>query len=128
VPLPSDTMHYVYHDRMSADKVFLYQLVIDFYNPVDGYAYPSIDLLALHYGKSEDTTSKHINDLKAIGLIDFQEKGYYVPLTPLTADEFYAKFPEAWVNYKRKYERMHSRREKAKDRMREWRKQQGYTE
>ena len=127
VPLPSDALHYIHHDRMSADKLFLYQLIIDYYNPIDGHAFPSIDTLSMDYGKSPDTTSNHIDDLKAVGLIDFPEKGYYVPLVPLPADAFYKEFPDAWTNYRTKYDRYETRRFNARERMRAWRNEKGYT-
>ncbi|MFF5400949.1 hypothetical protein ACFY5J_27105 [Peribacillus butanolivorans] len=34
IPIPSDARHYVHHERMSAEKLFLYALIIDYYNPI----------------------------------------------------------------------------------------------
>lgn len=128
IPLPSDTRHYIHHDKMNADKMFLYALIIDHYNPIDGYAFPSIETLALKYGKVPDTTRKHLDDLKEVGLIDFPEKGYYVPLVPLTEDEFFGVFPSALENLRIARNKSDTRRQAAKERMREWREKKGYTD
>jgi DNA-binding transcriptional ArsR family regulator len=128
IPLPSDALHYIHHPKMSAEKLFLYLLLIDFYNPEEGFAFPSVDKLAISYGKAPDTTSRHLDDLKAVGLIDFPEKGHYVPLAPLDADTFYATYPDAWENYRKKLKRYESRKQASRDRMREWRLKHGYTD
>lgn len=121
IPLPSDSRHYVHHEKMSADKLLLYALIIDYYNPVDGYAFPSIETLAVKYGKSPDTTSKHIKDLKEVGLIDFPKMGYYVPLVPLDEAAFFERFPAAWESYRERYERAEQRKKEGRERMRQWR-------
>lgn len=127
VPLPSDALHYIHHDKMNADRLFLYGLIIDYYNPQDGYAFPSLEKLSVRYGKVPDTTSKHLDDLKEVGLIDFPEKGYYVPLVPLSEEEFFKEFPEADANYRKAIKRCDTRRKEAAERMRLWRQQNGYT-
>lgn len=127
IPLPSDARHYIHHDKMSADKLFLYALIIDYYNPLEGCAFPSVETLSVKYGKVADTTSKHLDDLKEVGLIDFPSKGYYVPLVPLNEEEFYKAFPVAWENYKSALKRCDNRRQGAAERMRKWREDRGYT-
>ncbi|WP_409251793.1 hypothetical protein V1502_17025 [Bacillus sp. SCS-153A] len=126
IALPSDSKHYVHHELMSAEKVFLYQLIIDYFNEEEGWAFPSLERLSLEYGKAYETTRKHIEDLKAVGLIDYPEKGKYVPLQPLPAYEFYEKFPEAGINYRKKYNAMEKKKKGSKIRMQEWRKRKGY--
>lgn len=128
IPLPSDAKHYVHHPQMSADKLFLYSLIIDYYNPQEGCAYPTIETLSIKYGKVPDTTSRHLDDLKAVGLIDFPEKGYYVPLVPLEEQDFFEAFPEALQNYRSAIKRSDKRREGAAERMRKWRLERGYTD
>jgi DNA-binding transcriptional ArsR family regulator len=128
IPLPSDARHYIHHPQMSAAKLFLYALIIDYYNPQDGFAYPSIETLSVKYGKAPDTTSGHLDDLKAVGLVDFPEKGYYVPLVPLPEQEFYSAFPDAWKNYQTSIKRSDERRAEAKERMRKWRREHGYAD
>lgn len=127
IPLPSDARHYVHHDKMSADKLFLYALIIDYYNPQDGCAFPSLETLSIKYGKVPDTTSKHLDDLKDVGLIDFPEKGFYVPLVPLSEEEFFKEFPDAEQNYKASLKRYEIRRMAAAERMKKWREERGYT-
>ncbi|MEH6940919.1 helix-turn-helix domain-containing protein [Bacillus sp. JJ722] len=121
VALPSDARHYVHHDRMAAEKLYLYALIIDYYNAEDGFAFPSIETLAVKYGKAPDTTSKHVEDLKAVGLIDYPQKGHYIPLVPLIEEEFYRQFPEAFTNYQTAFKRCESRRDGARERARLWR-------
>lgn len=130
IPLPSDARHYIHHDKMSADKFYLYQLIIDHYNPTPeyGYAFPSIERLSVQYGKTPDTTSRHLDDLKEVGLIDFPEKGFYLPLIPLPEDEFYEKFPKAYENYRESLRKSDTRRSAAAERMRAWRAERGYTD
>lgn len=128
IKLPSDTLHYIHHPRMSAEKLLLYALIVDYYNAKEGCAFPSIETLALRYGKTADTTSRHLDDLKSVQLIDFEVKGYYVPLMPLKEDDFYSEFPEAWDAYKKKAARSRARREAARDRVRKWRARKGYTD
>jgi DNA-binding transcriptional ArsR family regulator len=128
IPLPSDSRHYIHHDRMSADKLFLYALIIDYYNPIEGFAFPSLEVLSVKYGKVPDTTSKHLDDLKEVGLIDFPEKGYYIPLVPLDKIEFFKTFPHADENYKSAIKRCDTRRQLAAERMRIWRQKFGYTD
>ncbi|GGD07805.1 helix-turn-helix domain-containing protein [Pontibacillus salipaludis] len=127
IALPSDALHYVHHVRMSAEKFFLYQLIIDHYNPKDGYAYPSIERLSVMYSKTPETTSKHLDDLKEVGLIDFPEKGYYVPLVPLDAETFYGEHPDALRNYKDRLKKSEGRRLASAERMQKWRAEQGYS-
>ncbi|AST93265.1 hypothetical protein BC6307_19380 [Sutcliffiella cohnii] len=128
IPLPSNALHYVHHDRISAEKLLLYGLIIDYYNVEEGFAFPSIEKLAVRYGKSPDTTSRHLDDLKAVGLIDFPEKGHYVPLTPLSEDEFYTEYPGANENYRKALSRCNKRRADAAERMRKWRQEKGYAD
>ena len=124
-PLPSDAFHYVHHPKMTPDMLFLYALIIDYYNVEEGFAYPSEETLSIDYGRATNTVSKHIDILKEVGLIDFPEKGNYVPLKPLSSAEFYEEFPEAWERYKKKYDSVNDRKEKARIRVREWRSKFG---
>lgn len=121
IPLPSDALHYIYHERMSADKLFLYALIIDYYNPKEGYAWPAVETLAVKYGKAPDTTSKHLDDLKEAGLIDFPEKGYYIPFVPLSEEEFFLEFPQAMESYQLTTKRYEERKAASKERIRQWR-------
>ncbi|WP_088007206.1 helix-turn-helix domain-containing protein [Indiicoccus explosivorum] len=95
IPIPSNARHYVHHDAMSADKLFLYALIIDYFNVDTGVAWPSVERLAVDYGKSSKTTGLHIRDLITAGLIVRPKTGKYVPLEPLSPDDFYAANPSA---------------------------------
>lgn len=126
IPLPSDARHYIHHKRMSADKLYLYALIIDYYNPLEGRAFPTLETLSIKYGKVTDTTSSHLKDLQAVGLIDFPEMGYYIPLEPLDEQAFFSVFPEAKKNMDEAIEKSDTRRAKAAERMRKFREENGY--
>lgn len=111
IPMPSDAMHYIHHDKMSADKLYLYALLIDYYNVDEGAAWPSQERLAVDYGKTSKTVGNHLKDLEAVGLLAIPIKGKYIPLEPLTAEKFYERFPKAWTNYKQALEVSEKRRE-----------------
>ncbi len=126
IALPSNAAHYVHHPKMTPDMLFLYALIIDYYNVDDGFAFPSEETLSIDYGRATNTVSKHLDILKEVGLIDFPEKGHYIPLTPLGSDEFYERFPEAWVAYLKKSRSVNERKDKARIRAQEWREKNGY--
>lgn len=126
IPLDSDAKHYVHHPKMNPSLLFLYALIVDKYNVEEGRAYPSIEGLSVEYGVSPTTTDKHVEILKEVGLIDYPEKGSYVPLEPLSAADFYEQFPEAWERYKKARTASEKRREQSRERMREWRRKNGY--
>src|SRR5690606_2516720 len=110
IPLPSDAKHYVHHPKVTPDMLFLYAIIIDYYNVEKGFAFPAEETLSIDYGRATNTVSKHLDILKEVGLIDFPDKGYYVPLKPLNVDEFYATFPEAWEAYLSKYNSVNDRK------------------
>lgn len=128
IPFPSDAKHYVHHPKVNPGMLLLYAILIDRYNVDVGYAYPGLDSLAVEYGTSYNTTSKHVEILKEVGLIDYPEKGRYVPLEPLPESEFYEEFPEAWKAYVKSYNASQSKRETDRERLRKWREQRGYVE
>jgi len=121
IPLPSDARHYVHHPKVTPDMLFLYALIIDYYNVEKGFAFPSEETLSVDYGRATNTVSKHLDILREVGLIDFPSKGHYVPLAPMDAAEFYAAYPEAWAQYKAKRGRVEKRKEEARRRAQEWR-------
>lgn len=123
IAFPCDARHYVHHDRMAGEKLYLYALIIDYYNAEDGFAFPSIETLAVKYGKAPDTTSKHVEDLKAAGLIDYPQKGHYIPLVPLSEDEFFKQFPKAFTNYQVAIKRCETRKAKARERAKKWKEE-----
>ncbi|WP_336883848.1 hypothetical protein [Priestia koreensis] len=128
IKMPSDLTHYVHLKDYHAEISYLYLIIVDFFNVKLGYAFPNIDQIAVKYGKSKETTRKHLAILKKyelIGVIDTEEKGHaYVPYVPLTSDEFYDKYTDAFNNYRDKLKRLHSDRVSARDRMKRFRDKQ----
>jgi|SRR5690625_1557728 len=121
VPLSSNALHYVHHPKVRPNMLFLYALLVDKYNVQEGFAYPSLERLAVDYGMSYNATSDHVEILKEVGLIDYPEKGYYVPLEPLSESEFYRQYPEAWEAYLKALKQAESKRKSDKERLRDWR-------
>lgn len=117
IPLSNKVKHYMHHEKMDAGKLFLYALIVDFHNVDKGYAFPSQERLAVDYGKTSKTTGRHLKDLKDVGLIAIPAKGKYVPLEPLSEEDFYRKYPKAWTNYKKAYEDHEKRREDGRKRL-----------
>ena len=121
IPLPSDAKHYIHHDKIDAGKLFLFALIIDYYNEDLGYAFPSRERLSVDYGKTSKTTGNHLRDLEKAGLIEIPARGKYVPLEPLSEKEFYETYPKAWTNYKKSYQNFEKRREADLARLRRFR-------
>lgn len=99
IPFPSNAQHYIHHEKMTASRLYLYTLLIDYYNVTDGAAWPSHETLSVKSGISSRSMGGHLKDLEAVGLVNIPQKGRYVPLEPLDEDAFFAKFPNAWRNY-----------------------------
>jgi DNA-binding transcriptional ArsR family regulator len=123
IKLPSDIRHYVYIDGYKAEMSYLYALIVDYYSVEKHYAFPSQYTLAKDYGKSQKTVGEHLQVLKSVGLIDIfdNERGkvnYYKPLTPLSKEGLFAKFPKA----AEKYEKVQRDKERlaARDKLRLW--------
>jgi hypothetical protein len=124
IPMPSDMRHYIHHELMKAEKLFLYAILIDYYNVDMGFAWPSLERLAVDYGKTSKTTGGHLRDLEKVGLIAIVNKGRYVPLDPLPAEKFYAMFPHAWESYKQAIKAMDERMESDSLRLSDYREKQ----
>lgn len=127
IAFPNSACHYIHHDIINAEKLFLYTLLIDYLNVTEGAAWPSNERLSVDYGKSSKTTGRHLRDLEEAGLVAIPSKGRYIPLEPLTPEEFYAKFPNAWTNYKDALANAEKRQEDDRQRLREYRERKGRT-
>ena len=127
IPFPSDAKHYIYHPKMMPEYLFLYTLIIDYYNEAESRAFPSLVTLEMVYKKHRDTTSKHLDVLKEVGLIDFERKqDGYIPLEPLSQENFFATFPEAKEYYLKSIKKRDKQQASGRERMREYRQKKGY--
>lgn len=127
VPFPSDARHYIYHPKMKPEYLFLYTLIIDYYNDKEGRAFPSLVTLEMVYKKHRDTVSKHIDILKEVGLIDFERKqDGYIPLEPLSQKDFFASYPEAKDCYLKSIKKRDKQQASGRERMKKFRQDQGY--
>src|SRR5690625_1816601 len=127
IPFPSDARHYLYHPKMEPEYLFLYTLIIDYYNTEEGRAFPSLVMLEMVYKKHRDTASKHLDILKEVGLIDFERKqDGYIPLEPISQKEFFATFPEAKEYYLKSIKKRDKQQASGRERMREYRQKKGY--
>lgn len=127
IPFPSNARHYIHHDKISADKLYLYALLIDYLNVDVGAAWPSNERLAVDYGRTSKTVGLHLRDLESVGLVAIPSKGKYIPLEPLEADEFYRKFPGTWEKYTEVLRYSEHRQEDGRQRLREYKEEKGYT-
>ncbi|MGG0413151.1 hypothetical protein [Peribacillus simplex] len=59
-------------------------------------------------------------DLKAVEVIDFLEKAYYVPLIPLN-EESLSRTSGRLELYQKNYQRCEKRKQAGRDRMQQWR-------
>ncbi|MFV1453569.1 helix-turn-helix domain-containing protein [Bacillus mycoides] len=99
---PSQLRYYtdLYLYGITTDAMWIYQLIIDWYNHEDGSAYPSQYVIARRLRKSVATVKKHISALRSVGLISVQSRGIgrsnlYLPLKPLDKQTMYERFPLA---------------------------------
>src|SRR5690625_3630660 len=127
IPLSSNAMHYIHHDKMDASKLLLYALIVDYFNVNEGVAWPSLERLAVDYGKTSKTTGNHLKDLREAGLILTVGRGRYVPLEPLSAEEFYKEHPKAWENYTKARETSEKRRKADLVRLRDYEERKRHT-
>lgn len=121
IALPSDARHYVYHPKMTPAKLYTYAILIDLFNENKGYAFPSQESLAFYINVSPTTINTHIRDLKAVGLLYVPIRNQYIPLQPLSQEEFFEDFPEAKKVYLEKLKFRDSRQNDAAMRLKEYR-------
>ncbi|QUG41307.1 hypothetical protein KD050_18840 [Psychrobacillus sp. INOP01] len=107
--------------------MYLYTLLIDYLNVDIGAAFPSNERLSVDYGKSSKTTGLHLRDLEQAGLVAIPSKGRYIPLEPLSAADFYARFPKAWTNYTEAFATAEQRQKDDRQRLRKYRERKGDT-
>lgn len=121
IKLPSELRHYIYLPEFKAEMCFLYALIVDLWNAELGYAYPSQDKLAMYYGKALNTTKTHLKTLQKYGLIEMQTNSLgmtYVPLEPLSENEFFVNYRAADAQYRERLRQIEIDRESARLRMR----------
>jgi|SRR5699024_597767 len=121
IALPSDARHYVYHPKMSPAKLYTYAILIDLFNENKGYAFPSQESLAFYINVAPSTISTHIKDLKEVGLLFNPQRNQYIPLQPLSQEDFFEDFPEAKRAYIERMELRDSRQRGAAERLQEYR-------
>ncbi|MGC4376201.1 helix-turn-helix domain-containing protein [Fictibacillus sp. Mic-4] len=119
---PKDTLNYLYLDKVNASTLLIYDLLCDYYNSEKGYAYPSMDTLALDSGMTRQAVGTHVKVLHEYGLVKiFVEKrkgnkkgeGYkYKPQLPLSREELFKRYPEARKRYEKKANKIKDRYEK----------------
>ncbi|PHB28878.1 helix-turn-helix domain-containing protein [Bacillus toyonensis] len=102
IKTPAQLKHYtdLYPYGITTDAMWVYQLIVDWYNREDGSAYPSQYVIARRIRKSVATVKKHISALRSVGLIAVQSRGIgrsnlYLPLKPLDNHTMYERFPLA---------------------------------
>lgn len=102
IKTPAKLMHYtdMYPYGITTEAMWVYQILIDWYNHDEGSAFPTQYTLARRIRKSVATVKKHISALRSVGLIEVHSRGIgrsnqYIPLTPLDKETMYERFPLA---------------------------------
>jgi len=124
IKLPSNIRHYVNLADFKAEMMFLYALIVNYYDADLGYAFPSQDTLAIDYGKTPKTVRQHLSVLKKYELIQMgyiDKKAIYRPLLPLDDKTFFSKYPSAWKNYQAAIKKRDEERVKDNARLIKWR-------
>ncbi|KAB7674920.1 helix-turn-helix domain-containing protein [Bacillus sp. B1-WWTP-T-0.5-Post-4] len=102
VRTPANLFHYMNMQPygFTAETLFIYQIIVQYFRKEDKYAYPSQYALAKLLKKNLSTVKRHVALLRDVGLIKVINKGrgtnnYYQPLIPLTELELFERFPLA---------------------------------
>ncbi|MFL1677670.1 helix-turn-helix domain-containing protein [Paenibacillus dendritiformis] len=102
IKTPSNLMHYVdmYPYGITTETLFLYQIIVNYFDLAEGCAYPSQYALARLLKKSVPTVKRHISLLESVGLIEIKRRGLgksnqYVPLKPLEKEIMYDRYPKS---------------------------------
>ncbi|AUM66384.1 hypothetical protein C0R09_18700 [Brevibacillus laterosporus] len=126
--------YYTFLPKYKAEMTTLYGLLTHYYNVEEGYAWPNVDTLAFHYGKTAKTTGEHLDVLEEYGLLRTHMDGakkLFVPVDPVSSlEELFERYPEAEREYKRRLAGRDAERRRSADnmaRMRERRRSESVT-
>ncbi|MFJ7725074.1 helix-turn-helix domain-containing protein [Neobacillus sp. NPDC097160] len=114
VPFPLDLLQYRHHPKFMKGAETLYMMIVHRYNSEKKCAFPSMKLLAADCATTESTIDKHIQSLESLGLLKVvrRPKGnLYVPMKPLSREDFFTQFPEVKAKYDKRYKKVEERRE-----------------
>ncbi len=127
VGVPNAVMaHYFYHPKFNGSCLAVYTYLLARHNDEYGYAFPTHEQMAKALVVSDRTVRNALRTLQDVQLIDVSENGpfgnhIYRFLTPVEgAEDFFARFPEAAENKRKKDEswaKITPKREEAK---RQW--------
>lgn len=103
VKMPSDLINYVHVPDYRPEYSYLYAIIVDYFNPDLGYAYPTEWQISRKYGKGIKTVRTHLRFLESVGLIKIAKpyaNKLYIPYKPLSQAELFKACPDAEANYK----------------------------
>ncbi|PEA26571.1 transcriptional regulator [Bacillus cereus] len=102
IKTPYALRHYtdMYPYGINTEAMWIYQLIVDWYNVEEKAAYPSQYTVARRIRKSTATVKRHITALRNVGLIKVESRGIgrsnrYIPLRPLPKEVMYERYPLA---------------------------------
>ncbi|HDR6286400.1 helix-turn-helix transcriptional regulator [Bacillus toyonensis] len=102
VRTPANLFHYMNMQPygFTADTLFIYQIIVQYFRKEEKYAYPSQYALSKLLKKNLSTVKRHVALLRDVGLIRIINEGRgtnnrYQPLVPLTESELFQRFPLA---------------------------------
>lgn len=110
---------YTQHPKFNGNVRLIYELLLDYWNPEYGYAFPDQWQLAIESGLSLSTVKRSITVLKELDLIEVKNSPlskrnnvYYVKKPVTTIEEFYEKFPEIVEESKERIAKLKAEKEK----------------
>lgn len=114
IPYPLDLLQYRHHPSFKKGAETLYMMIAHYYNAEKQCAYPSMTRLAADCATTESTIDNHISSLESLGLLKVMRRpkgNIYLPLQPLSREDFFIQFPEVRAAYDKRYKKVEERRE-----------------
>lgn len=110
---------YTQHPKFNGNVRLIYELLLDYWNPEYGYAFPDQWQLAIESGLSLSTVKRSIAVLKELELITVKKSPlgkrnnvYYLNKPVTTLEELFEKFPEIKEESKDRIAKLEAEREK----------------
>ncbi|MBE5108373.1 hypothetical protein IGI01_24915 [Bacillus thuringiensis] len=106
---PADLKHYMFMSDYGVKEstLWLYLVIVDRYNDLYGYAYPTQSQLAFEMGRKPNAIKQNLRVLENVGLLKTESRGkgfanVYKPLVPMKLERMLKLFPVA----KKRYEKL----------------------
>lgn len=105
---PADLKHYMFMSDYGVKEstLWLYLVIVDRYNDLYGYAYPTQSQLAFEMGRKPNAIKQNLRVLENVGLLKTESRGkgfanVYKPLIPMELERMLKLFPSAKARYEK---------------------------